>query len=227
MTFRSLTLTTLTLMMCFVLSSCAGLAGPARYKPLSGQGPVVLMISGRTGPALYAEFARRLAETGYYVLLYDGNDFPFNQTEDCQAKIHAIIKNETLSSQRPVGKVAVIGYSMGGAVALACAAGMPEEIAGIIAYYPATRFIAHHDACVERFRVPVVVLQGAEDHYFDCCKVETIRDMQKAARKKGRDIELIVYPYAGHGFNLGPMKNKDLDLDSWQKTIDTLKRYLP
>jgi len=185
------------------------------------------MISGRTGTALYAPFARRLAETGYYVLLYDGNDFPFNQTEACQAKIRAIIKNEVQSSRRTIGKVAVIGYSLGGAVALACAAGMPEEIAGIIAYYPATNFIADHDACVDRFRVPVVVLQGEEDHYFDCCKVEMIRDMQQAALKKGQDVELIVYPQAGHGFNLGPMKNEELDLDSWRKTTDTLKRYLP
>ena len=52
------------------------------YAKYDGKGPVVLMISGKTGTALYAPFARRLAETGYYVLLYDGNDFPFNQTED-------------------------------------------------------------------------------------------------------------------------------------------------
>ena len=38
--------------------------------------------------------------------------------------------------------------------------------------------------------------------------------MSLNARKKGKDFELIVYPEAGHGFNLGPMKNKELDADS-------------
>jgi dienelactone hydrolase len=226
MTFKSSILTAL-IMMCFVFSSCAGLTAPVRYEPSSGKGPVVLMISGRTGPMLYAEFARRLAETGYHVLLYDGNDFPFNQTQACQAKIRAIIKTEFPSSQRPIGKVAVVGYSLGGATALACAAGMPDEIAVVVAYYPATKFITDHHACVDRFRVPIVVLQGEEDRYFDCCIVETIRDIKQAALKKGRDVELIVYPQAGHGFNLGPRKNKELDLDSWRKTTNALKRYLP
>jgi dienelactone hydrolase len=213
--------------MCFVFSSCAGLTGPARYKPSSGQGPVVLMFSGRTGGRLYSEFAKRLAESGYYVLLYDGNDFPINQPDLCQAKIREIIKDNVRSSPGSPGKVAVIGYSLGGTVALSCAVGMAEEIAGVIAYYPATRLIEDYEACVDRFHVPITVLQGEEDRYFDCCTIEKIKEMSLMARKKGRDFELIVYQGAGHGFNLGPLKTRELDIDSWRKTTDALKRYLP
>lgn len=55
---------------------------------------------------------------------------------------------------------------------------------------------------------------GTDDRYFNCCLVERIRAMSLNAREKGKDFELIVYPEAGHGFNLGPMKNKELDADS-------------
>jgi len=211
------------LAVCFVLSSCAG---PGHYKPSSGRGPVILMLSGKTGPGLYKTCALRLADSGYYVLLFDGNDFPINQTDLCQAKIRTIIKDNIPSSFDLSGQAAVIGYSLGGAAALTCAAGMKGEIAAVIAYYPATSMIADHDACVERFNVPVTVLQGEEDRYFDCCRIEVIRQMSAKAVREGRDVQLFVYPQAGHGFNLGPMKDKELDRDSWHKTLETLKKHL-
>lgn len=227
MTFKSATLAFFALMICFVFSSCTGLIGPARYEPSSGSGHMVLMISGKTGPDLYGEFAQRLADSGYYVFLYDGNDFPINQPDVCQAKIREIIKDNIRSSRGLSGKVVVIGYSLGGAVALSCAAGMPREITSVIAYYPATRLISDHSACVDRFRLPITVFQGEDDRYFDCCTVEKIREMSLEARKNGRDFELMVYPGAGHGFNLGPMKTRELDRDSWQKTTEILKKYMP
>jgi dienelactone hydrolase len=228
MTYKSRLLKALILMTCLVFSSCIGRhTGPVSFEPSSGQGPFVLMISGRSGPVLYGKFAQRLADSGYHVLLYDGNDFPIDQPDACRAKIRKIIKDNTRLSRDFPGKVAVIGYSLGGAVALTCAASMPEEIAGIIAYYPATWLVSDYDAFVDRFRVPITVLQGEADHYFDCCTIERITGINLAAKKKDRDFDLIVYPHAGHGFNLGPMKNKELDLDSWRKTTDALKRYLP
>jgi dienelactone hydrolase len=214
------------LILCFLLSSCTTLASPALQAPPSGQGPLVLMLSGKTGPALYAGFAGRLADSGYRVLLLDGNDFPLQETGACQNKIRNLIKDYSRASGNANGSAAVIGYSLGGAVALSCAAGM-QEVAVVVAYYPATRLISDTDACIERLRAPVTVLQGEEDRYLDCCRVEKIRAMHESARIKGKEFELIVYPDAGHGFNLGPMKNKAWDDDSWQRTINPLKKYLP
>jgi dienelactone hydrolase len=207
----------------FTVFSCAGISDPAHYAPTSGKGPLVLMFSGRTGPLLYTEFARRLADTGFRVLLLDANDFSVNQVPACQGKIRTLLKDYLPVS---AGKVAIIGYSQGGAVALSCAAGMPESVAVVVAYYPATKLISDTKTCIERFRVPIIVLQGEDDRYFDCCTVEKVRDMQQTARAKGMDFELIVYPYAGHGFNLGSMKDPQLDYDSWRKTIDALKKHL-
>jgi len=216
----------LALNMGFVIS-CAGVNAPGFYKPNSGKGHVVLMISGSSGTAFYEEFAARLADSGYYVLLYDGNDFPLAKPAACQTKIKEILTGALRSPYARAGKAAVIGYSLGGAVALTCAAGMKEDIAGIITYYPGTMFIKDQDSCVDNFAVPITVLQGKADRYFNCCNVEKITDMSAAARQKGKTFELIVYPAAGHGFNLGVAKNSELDKASWQKTMETLRTYRP
>lgn len=227
MTFKRFTLMMIILMMCLFVSSCAGTIQSKRYSPSSGHGPVVLMISGKSGPTLYGEWAERLASSGYTVFLYDGNDFPINRVDVCQTMIRNIVKENVPASNDLRQKVAVVASSLGGAVALNCVAGMQEEIAGIVAFYPATRFIDDHDACIDRLRVPLLVLQGEEDFFFNCCKAETVRSMQQAALKKGKEFELVVYPGVGHGFNLGPMKNMEMDKDSWNRTLQALKKYLP
>ncbi len=220
MKYRHILFATCTAIFFSMLTGCAG---PARYEPSAGQGPLVLMISGISGPTLYSEFAKRLAHSGYRVILFDGNDFPIDRPDACRAKILKIIKDQ---SPDATAKAAVVGYSLGGAVALSCAASLPDHVAAVIAYYPATRFITDQNACIDGLRVPLLVLQGEDDNYFNCCRVEIISGMLEKAREKGRDVELIVYPHAGHGFNLGPMKNKELDADSWRRTMESLKKYL-
>jgi len=207
---------------CMLLSSCAG-AG--HYSPPSGDGRLVLMISGKSGPFFYVEHARRLSALGYTVLLHDGNDFPLDQLEPCRARIRDILHEPGLPSVAQKGKAAIIGYSLGGAVALACASSMEEEIAGVIAYYPATAFFKDHDGCVERMNVPVLVIQGEDDHFFNCCTVGPIRKICDEAAGQGRRVELVVYPGAGHGFNLGPFKDTKLNEDSWARTTKMLELY--
>lgn len=216
-------LTVAILAICFQLASCAGLTQSANHDQVSSAAPLVIMISGKSGKLLYFEFVKRLKCQGYRVVLLDGNDFPVDQPAACEAKILKTIKRHTDTTS---GKAIVIGYSLGGAVALSCAGALSENVAGIIAYYPATRFIADLDACLARLSVPVRIFQGEEDRYYDCCKVETIRSMQEKAIKKGRVMDLTVYPQAGHGFNLGPMKNENLDGDSWRKTLEAMDRFL-
>ena len=209
----------LILIMCFLAASCAG-AGI--YETSSGRGPLVVMISGKTGPALYGKFARRLADAGYRVALYDGNDFPLSEPQACRSMLRKIVTGQHSVG---AGKAAVIGYSLGGAVALSCAASEADLIAGVVAYYPATALMPDPSACVEAWKVPIVVLQGEEDRYFNCCRVEKIRALEEDARQNGRAIELTVYPGAGHGFNLGPASDESLERDSWQKTLEALKKF--
>ncbi len=222
MIFRKAFLTACILTACLVITSCAGLFRPAHIEKNRTDGPLVIMISGKSGKLLYGEFVKRLKGTGYRVILLDGNDFSLVKQKACEADLLTIIKDHSNASPKAV----IIGYSLGGAVALSCAGALSENVAGIITYYPATSFIADLDTCIEQLRVPVVVFQGEEDRYFNCCKVETIRHVHENAIKKGRTMELIVYPQAGHGFNLGPLRKDELDMDSWQKTMQALEKFL-
>jgi carboxymethylenebutenolidase len=208
------------------LISCAGMSAPGLFTPQTGKGRVVLMLSGQSGPTLYEEFAQRLADAGYYVMLYDGKDFPLYNPESLRGKINEIMSEASMSPFALPGKAVIIGYSLGGAVALTYAAGNAEHISGIIVYYPGSSLITDQSTYESNFLVPVTAFQGEDDRYFNCCLVERIRALSLTAREKGKDFELIVYPEAGHGFNLGPMKNKELDADSWRKTTDALKKYL-
>jgi hypothetical protein len=51
------------------------------FVPKSGTGRVVAMVSGQTGPANYAQSAQELADAGFDVVLYDGNQLWIRDTQ--------------------------------------------------------------------------------------------------------------------------------------------------
>jgi dienelactone hydrolase len=57
-----------------------------------------------------------------------------------------------------------------------------------------------------------------------------MRDMEAVAKKRGgAPFELVVYPNAGHGFNLtcySTYRAEDSD-DAWQRTKKMLSQYQP
>jgi dienelactone hydrolase len=211
--------------------------GPAQtaYTPAKGHGPVIIVISGQTGPASYQTYAAELARLGYYSILLAGKDI-LNPQLTGPANLRKAIERAQRSPIAVKGKVAVIGFSLGGGGALYNATYMPDLVSMVIAYYPYTRTWANKiDSLVKRIQVPVLVLAAQRDRYKDCCVIETARDMEAAAKARGTRFELVVYPEATHGFNLktgargepaGAYRRED-DRDAWRRTVDMLKLYHP
>ena len=58
------------------LYTAASENGPSQtaYVPPAGKGPIVVVLSGATGPRLYDRFSAALAREGYYVVLLDSNE---------------------------------------------------------------------------------------------------------------------------------------------------------
>ena len=58
------------------VSSVAGPEGPTQtaYAPDTGPGPVIIVISGQSGPNSYQCYAAELAKLGYYSILVAGKD---------------------------------------------------------------------------------------------------------------------------------------------------------
>ena len=219
------------------VSSEAGSEGIAQtaYSPDNGPGPVIIVISGQTGPASYQSYAAELARIGYYSVLVSGKDI-LNPELTGPANLRKTIERALQTPSAVKGKVAVIGFSLGGGGALYNAANMPNLVSMVVAYYPYTKtWVNKIDSMVSHFQVPVMVLAGQRDRYKDCCVIETAQALEAAAKAKGVHFELVVYPEANHGFNLKtgasgePMGvyREDDDRDACRRTVDMLKLYHP
>lgn len=205
------------------------------YSPDNGPGPVIIVISGQTGPASYQSYAAELARLGYYSVLVAGKDI-LNPEHTGPTNLRKTIERALQSPSAVKGKAAVIGFSLGGGGALYNAANMPNLVSVVVAYYPYTKTWANKiDSLVSHFHVPVLVLAARRDRYQNCCVIETAQAMEAAAKAKGARFELVVYPEANHGFNLkigasgepmGAYRGDD-DRDAWSRTVDMLKLYHP
>jgi pimeloyl-ACP methyl ester carboxylesterase len=103
-------------------------------------GPVVVCIHGLTTPSfVWQSTARGLAEAGYRVLTYDlygrgYSDRPMGR-QDPAFFLQQL--NNLLKDQKVTGDLAVIGYSMGGAIASLFAAARPDDIRQVVLLAPA------------------------------------------------------------------------------------------
>lgn len=208
------------------------------FPPPAGKGHVVILISGGDGPGRYESFAADVAKLGYYAVLLDARDIwgsgsgaaGINLTAEDQKgseRLKAAILRAQQSSSAAPGKVAVIGFSRGGGVALFLAAPLRDLVSGIVAYYPNTGRIAHdadYKTFVDRFiKVPVLMLAGEQDNFYDCCLIDTARKLETAAKAANAPLDLVVYPNANHLFNF---KRPEDGADAWQRTTAKLRQYL-
>ena len=202
------------------------------FPPQTGKGAVVIVVSGASGTSFYKGTASTLAAMGYYTVLVDGTNIykryaPANF--DGVALLKSVIAESTASPQALQGKVALLGFSIGGAGVLVHGAQMKDEVSAAVAYYPAiTSLGPNMDALASNIKVPVLLVVGVQDRYMECCLIETMRAL--AAAPKAAPFELVVYPAAEHGFNLEDTQftyNEKDAQDAWAKTAEYLKRLHP
>jgi dienelactone hydrolase len=80
------------------------------------------------------------------------------------------------------------------------------------------------------FQTPVLLLAGEQDHYENCCLIESMRELVEAP--KTVPFEYVEYPNAGHCFNLNinvPLftyRPQDA-ADAWARTVSFLDRLHP
>jgi dipeptidyl aminopeptidase/acylaminoacyl peptidase len=74
---------------------------------------------------------------------------------------------------------------------------------------------------VDALRAPILLVHGADD---TSAPVEESRRLEHALRARGREVELIVVPGAGHVFNF---KDPEQARRAWDATLDWLHAHLP
>ncbi len=195
------------------------------FPPPQGKGRVVVVASGLSGMSHYTTVSREIAALGYDVVLFDGSAMEHTHGDAVKAAI-------TQALQMPhalPGKVAVVGFSAGGGESLYYASQWPDQVAGIVVWYPATGFIRDVPGVVSRLQVPVLMFAGEKDHYRDdCCTADKARAIAAAATAANKPFELITYPKAEHDFvKDGAHYNAESYADAFERTAAKLKEYLP
>ena len=197
------------------------------FPPPSGNGPVVVVISGNTGTGNYEFVASDVAKLGYSTVLVDGKDILARGVDGGPILRKVIADAQAAPTAKP-GKVVVIGFSQGGGAALVYATAMERSVAGVIVYYPLTHVPVTPQRLVERMKVPVLMFAGGRDRYHDCCFIETAHEIEAAATEAKAPFELVVYPDADHGFNHRGRDFRPVDTaDAWKRTQARLAQLSP
>jgi carboxymethylenebutenolidase len=181
-----------------------------------GSGPAVLVLHTRGGLNAHARAqAMRLAAAGLLVyapdyfaptgvtpLTFDRQTFTARHTD--QVVAHLALATSCLRALSTSGKVAAVGFSMGGYIALALASAGHVDAA--VSWYgayagapvnqvPAQRSFKELAASID---VPVLLLHGDTD---EDVRIDFARRAQDELERAGVDSELVIYPGVGHGYD--------------------------
>ena len=206
--------------------------------PASGAGPGVAIVSTIFGlePAIQ-EVADRLAAGGCVASVpnifwrdEDPGVIPSPQGFD-----RAVARSKRLDLDRSMadlaaaigdlrrrpqcnGRIAVMGFCLGGPYALLAAASLGIDLA--FSYHGS--YVGKHLAAVERVRCPLSFHYGDRDAIAPMAEIEDI----KRAFARIHDAEVHVYPGAGHGYMLTDRKDylPHAAESSWKRTFELLER---
>jgi len=181
------------------------------------------MASGMSGPEHYATAAKDVAALGYDVVLFDGNAM---ENTDGAGVTSAIAEAQKAPHGLP-GKVALVGFSLGGGMILYYGVQHPDLAIGAVVWYPANAFIRNVPGFPAKLQMPLVAFAGGSDHYRnDCCTAAKDRVLADAATAAGKRFDLTVYPGADHDFVKGGSHYQAAAYaDALQKTADALKQF--
>jgi carboxymethylenebutenolidase len=161
--------------------------------------PAVLVLHGSSGievnPQAYASHARKLAHSGidaYLVRYFTPGSNGTCRCWDTWAGTVANVATAILRRPEASGRIGLLGFSLGGAVAVASA--RDPRIAALVVFYG---FIPNDQQSARTDRLPpLLVLHGdADDHV----PLRSGQDLVSLARQLGDRAELVVYPGEGHG----------------------------
>jgi dienelactone hydrolase len=206
-----------------LLASSAAVQAQQEFPPPQGKGRVVVVASGQSGAGHYTAVSQQLAQLGYDAVLFDSNALEGTHGEALKTAVEQAMK---MPHALP-GKVALVGFSLGGGMSLAYGTQMVNSVAGVVLWYPLTSFIKDMPHFAGGLKVPVLMFAGEEDSYKGCCEIGTARNLAAAASAAGKPFELVTYADAKHDFVYGGENYNEKDYqDALQRTAAKLKEYL-
>lgn len=203
-------------------------------KQKTGRLPLVLVVHENRGLNPHIEdVARRLALAGFIAFapdaLYPLGGYPGDE-DKARALFSTLEQDKTsqdfIESVRILqklpegnGKVGVVGFCYGGAMANFLATELPD-LAAAVPFYGRQADLAK----VAAIQAPLLIHYASEDERVNA-GAKAYDDALKAAGKKARSF---VYPDTQHGFHndTTPRYNKDAATLAWGRTIEFFKLHL-
>jgi len=204
--------------------------------PEQGSGPGVLVIQEWWGLVDHIkDLCDRFAGEGFVALapdLYHGKTtkspdeagklmmaLRIDEAErDLSAAAQYLARHDSTSSE----KIGVVGFCMGGALALYTAT-RNSKIGACVVFYGGHPNVKPD---LPNLQAPVLGLYGENDR---SVTPAVVRDLEQRLKTLGKQIEVKIYPGADHAFfndTRPQVYNAEAAADAWQRTVDFLRKNL-
>ena len=198
-----------------------------------GPHPAVVILHGSFGWRNdYGVVARHFADSGYVALAVDyyaetGSRVPKGEEGRIWGAWGATVANAVafLAAHPAVaGKpIALVGYSRGAFLSMSVAGTLPA-VHAVVDYYGGGSDGDRFSPTPPPFP-PLLILHGDADKDVSVTLAHRLHDRVQAA---GGEVEMHIYPGAGHGFNgpWAPGYQPAEAADAWRRTLDFLARRI-
>ncbi len=207
----------------------------------AGPSPAVLVIQEAFGLNDHiTDVARRVAGEGYVALAPDlfhrggkGRTAGYDQLPKALELMGSLTDDGVVADvssaiawldKQPsvrAGRIGIMGFCMGGRVSFLSAAALPDKITAAAPFYGGGIPIDR----TATLRAPVLAFFGDADPFIPLDQVEKLR---AEAKRLGKNVEIVVYPGAPHGFfcNERDSYRPDAARDAWERTTAFFTRHL-
>jgi carboxymethylenebutenolidase len=204
--------------------------------PPGGKGPGVIVIQEWWGLVQHIkEVADRLAAEGYVVLAPDFYHGEQTREPDEAGKLMMELQiervekdargavNYLLSHPAQQGeKVGIVGFCMGGQLALYAASKNPKIGACVVYYGGHPKF----EADIATLQAPVLGFYAENDNFVT---PEKARELEQALKAAGKTVEIHIYPDTDHAFfndHRPEVYNAAAAQDTWRRMLAFFKQHL-
>ena len=206
-------------------------------KPASGRGPGVLVIQEWWGLVDHIkDVAERFAAEGFVALapdLYHGQAtsepdeagklmmaLNIDQAaKDLRGAAQYLLREGSVTSR----KVGVVGFCMGGQLALYAATVAPDEIGAVVDFYGIHPNVQPD---FSKLKAPVLGVFAERDSFVP---VEAVRELEAKLRAQGVETDFKIYEGTDHAFfndTRPDVYNESAARDAWGRTINWFRKHL-
>ena len=186
------------------------------------------------------DVTRRIAGEGYVALAPDlywrggkGRTVRYDQLPEAIGLMHSLKDAEIVADVRSAigylekqafvraDRIGITGFCMGGRVSYLAACELPDKIKASVPYYGGGIPVDK----TEKLRCPVVAFFGEKDAFIP---LDGVEHLKAEAKRLGKNVEVVVYPGAGHGFHADyrPSYNAAAAADAWKRCTDFFAKNL-